>query len=541
MILDLSGRDSPGSISCDICVVGTGPAALSLALQYRDSPVRVCLLESGGYEREAKIQRLYQGESVGYALANGLSGSRSRFLGGSSNCWAGACTPLDAIDFRVRDWVPYSGWPFGPEAIAPYVDAAQKVCLVGPYVYDNRILGDEPARQFAFTPETLELGFWQFSFEPRLGKHYREELAASQNMTVVLHATVTDIVTSADTGHVTAVTARFLRGSAVTVQAKAYVLACGGIENARLLLATNGINPVGLGNGSGHVGRFFMEHPVCVSATVRPRRPNDPRLNFLNVFNEPTPTFQGTRFNALLKTTEAFQSRHRILNSAMFVVDHDSEFSEGLMAAVRMRQALHEGRIPEDFVRETFKVLADFRSVATAAYGRYVSYGAARRRLGLKVQAETVPNPDSRVTLSAKRDAFGAPLAKLDWKLSALDRKTIDVIVEEVTREFARLDLADIKLDQWMIDSPDDYPDDMRGGVHHTGTTRMDPDPKKGVVDANCRVHGTDNLFVAGSSVFPTNSWANPTWMISCLAIRLADHIGQAYGLARPSFRRSAG
>jgi choline dehydrogenase-like flavoprotein len=525
MIIDLNERDSTEPIECDICVVGSGPAAFSLALSFADKPVRVYMLESGGFDRERKIQGLYQGESVGYALANGLAGSRSRFFGGSSNCWAGVCTLLDTIDFKVRDWVPYSGWPIGPEALEPYYDAAQKVCLSGPSIYDERLLDKLPERQFAFKPDSLQMGYWQFGEEPRLGKYYRRQFSDSRNITVVLHSTVTEIAASPDANHVLSLTAQSLQGRKASVKAKAYVLACGGIENARLLLASNRVQPEGLGNANDMVGRFFLEHPVIVSATVVPKIKGDLRLDFLNVFHEPPPRFQGTRFNVLIKTTEAFQRRHRILNSALFVVDHDAEFSEGLMAAVRLRQALHERRFPEDFVREVLSVLEDFPNVATAAYGRYVNYGSNRTRLGLKIQAETVPNPDSRVTLSHKHDAFGAPLAKLDWKLAELDRRTMDVIVDEISSEFSRLGLATIERDKWMTENPDAFPDDMRGGVHHSGTTKMSSHPKDGVVDVNCRMHAVDNLYIAGSSVFPTNSWANPTLTISCMAIRLADHL----------------
>ena len=523
MILDLNSKDDVSPIVCDICIVGSGPAAISLALSLNGKPLRVCMLESGGLEKDGRTQNLYQGESVGHLLPSGLAGSRSRFFGGSSNCWAGACTQLDPIDFKQRDWVPHSGWPIGPEVLTPYIAAAQDICLAGPALYDDRLLQGDPVRAFAFSPDTLEMGYWQFAADPRLGKHYHDAFAASPNITVILHATAMNLGANPAGNHVEQITVKSLSGKGAAVKAKAYVLACGGIENARLLLASNDVMPQGLGNANDLVGRFFMEHPVSACATVVPRRAGDPRLDFLNVFHEPRPLHGATVFNALLKPTEAFQRKHRILNSAAFVVDHDAEFTEGLMAAVR--QALLERRLPDSPVRDTLSILGDLRNVAKVAYGRYVSYGSARSRLSLKIQAETVPNPDSRVTLSNKRDALGGRRAVLDWRMLPLDRTTIDVVVEEVRREFARLDLADITLDRWMTESSDTFPHDLRGGVHHTGTTKMSAHEKDGVVNADCRMHTVDNLYMAGSSVFPTNSWANPTWTISCLAVRLADHL----------------
>ena len=525
MILDFQKFTDISSLDYDVCVVGTGPAAISIANSYLGTSIRVLLLESGGFDSERSISALYRGESVGYKLANGLEGSRSRYLGGSSNCWAGACTPLDDIDFRQRSWVPNSGWPIDPESLNPYVNDAQKVLLCGPYIYDARLLEKNIEDNLRFSPDTLELGFWQFSSEPRLGKYYKASFEASDNVTVLLHATVTNIETSLDVDHVNSLTIRSFGGSIGRIRAKFYVLACGGIENARLLLASNSVSPNGVGNSNGLVGRYFMEHPVAVCATVLPRYKNDARLNFLNVFHLPSPTYLNTRFNTLIKTSKSFQKRHEVLNSAFFLVDHDSEFSPGLLAAVRLRQALMERRIPEDLIFDLKKVLLDIRNVTRVAYGRYGNYGAARSRLGLKVQAETIPNRESKVTLSSQRDKFGSQLARLDWKISALDRRTVDVTIQEVARQFDILDLADLRLDGWMESDLESFPVDMRGGVHHTGTTRMSHLVGDGVVDINCRVHEVDNLYIAGSSVFPTNSWANPTWTISLLSLRLADHL----------------
>ena len=197
-----------------------------------------------------------------------------------------------------------------------------------------------------------------------------------------------------------------------------------------------------------------------------------------------------------------------------------------MMAAVRLRNAYRNKRLPDDLAGDVMDVIRDLDDVIVNTYNRFFRYGERRTRLAIKFQGEQQPNPDSRVQLSDTRDALGLPQTKLTWKLSELDRKSVDILVRTVAAELARLDIARTRLDDWTQKSSATlFPSDLRGGVHHTGTTRVSAGPETGVVDKNCRVHSVDNLFIAGSSVFPTNGWANPTLSICALAVRLAGHV----------------
>jgi len=527
MILDLRALDDGQNFEADICVIGSGPAALSFALQYLGtSKTKIIMVESGGLDGEAEVQELYEGLSVGIDLPNGLDGSRLRFFGGSSNCWAGACTPLDAIDFEARPWVADSGWPITRDDLLPHYATAQGICNAGPFIYDDRNLSPaDLSSKIPFAPDRLETGYWRFSNEPRFGSFYRESIKNAANVTTILHANATGLNANGTADHVDSLTIQSLTGRRATLRARHFVLACGGIENARILLYSNGVQTAGLGNGRDMVGRYFMDHPAAPIATLIGDA-DDKRLKFYNLFNDPGPKNNGTEFNLIIKMAAAFQRKNEILNSAAFIVDHEPAFSDGMMAAVRLRNAWRQKHLPGDLSADVIDVIRDLDDVIINTYNRFFRYGERRTRLAIKIQGEQQPNRDSRVQLSDKRDALGLPQTKLTWTLSELDRKSVDVLVRAIAAELAGLDIARTRLDDWtQKETGALFPSDLRGGVHHTGTTRMSASANTGVVDKNCRVHSVDNLFIAGSSVFPTNSWANPTLTICALAARLAGHV----------------
>jgi choline dehydrogenase-like flavoprotein len=149
------------------------------------------------------------------------------------------------------------------------------------------------------------------------------------------------------------------------------------------------------------------------------------------------------------------------------------------------------------------------------------------KTIRLQCRAEQYPEPDSRITLSDQLDALGLRKACIDWHLSELERKTARRMVETVGAEFERLNLGKLELSDWMRPEIEDWRSWVKEGNHHSGATRMADDPRQGVVDRNCRVHGIENLYISSSSVFPTTGTANPTFTIIALAIRLADHLKQ--------------
>jgi choline dehydrogenase-like flavoprotein len=168
------------------------------------------------------------------------------------------------------------------------------------------------------------------------------------------------------------------------------------------------------------------------------------------------------------------------------------------------------------------------RIAATAAASlKKAARSPSTRLYVVKNVAEQAPNPDSRVVLSRERDALDCPRVALCWRTSPLDKRTAHRAREIFGEELWRAGAG--RLQSSLEGEGKPWPARLRGARHHMGTTRMHSDPRRGVVDANCRVHGIANLYVAGSSVFPTSGAANPTLTIVALALRLAGHVNQVF------------
>ena len=235
----------------------------------------------------------------------------------------------------------------------------------------------------------------------------------------------------------------------------------------------------------------------------------------------------------VLAPAPALQRDLGILNTAMtFKWQRDPK--RGMPVVQRLYQNLKHQLEPN---RKNRHVWHYYRSLATW-YQRHLAIPITRglaalpdRRLNVMIRAEQAPNPDSRVRLSGTRDALGLPRADLDWQFTEQDKHTLRRLAEALDAELVRLGLGRFEAESWLYDGGLAWPVDPTvgnhpiGGYHHMGTTRMSDDPQAGVVDRNCRVHGYRNLYVAGSSVFATSGWANPTLTILALVHRLKDHL----------------
>jgi choline dehydrogenase-like flavoprotein len=501
----------------------------------------VVLVESGGLDLDGANQSLDDGEVVGVAY-DPLAACRQRSFGGTTNMWTGWCKPLDPVDMAPRPWLGLDGWPFGRELLQPYYEQAQPLVDAGPYRYDTSLWADIHAPLHPFDPRALGLTFWQKSPPTRFGLRYGDELKRAPDITVLLDANLVEITTDLEGGRVERSTLRSLRGREAFVRAQAYVLACGGIENARLLLACGRGRPQGLGNGSDLVGRFFMEHPHWDLASIVTDNP----YALLDSYFRRTVEDRPHRIGWCLPPDA--QERLGTLNCvAELSVVTDRESASN--AASGLWHQLREGEVPSDLGPRVAAVLSDLGGVAQSLWRKAVQGTFVNKpvdAIGLMVTLDPRPNPDSRVTLSpTERDVLGMPRPCLDWRLSAEDERSMEALARQVALELTRLGLGRVRLHPALGDRLDDghgsegwaraghlrgydvalEAPEMSLSWHHMGTTRMATSPREGVVDANCRVHGMTNFFVAGSSVFPTSGHANPTLTIVALALRLADHL----------------
>jgi choline dehydrogenase-like flavoprotein len=522
MFIDFGSLEDSALIETDLCIIGAGAAGITLAREFAGSSVRVCMVESGGFDYEPEVQDLYMGENAS-PVRYLLDASRLRYFGGSTNHWTGLCAPLAPLDFRPRDWVPHSGWPIVRSELDPFYQRAQPICQLGPYAYSARVWADFDARPHDFDPAAVELCFWQQSPPTRFGETYRAELERADNVRVLWHANATNIEADESAAVVRQVDLRTLDGRTGQVKATAYVLACGGIENARLLLLSDGAEPAGLGNRHDLVGRFFMEHPHTEPGVVLAN--DQDRL----IATYSRQSLDGVEFRPSFCAGEALQERARVLNSHVFLQLGGSAVA-GVEAARELWGAARRGEVPDDLANQIWHVMRDLDDVAFFAYRKFITgeqpHELPDSRFALfSLRSEQAPNPDSRVTLTDDRDTLGLRRSRLDWRLTDLDKRSIRALTEALGAEFARLGIGRVRLADWLLADDDSWLSRMGHGNHHMGTTRMAADPRQGVVDADCRVHHVDNLYVAGSSVFATGGCANPTLTIVALALRLADHL----------------
>ncbi len=526
--------EAPEAVTAEVAIIGSGAAGQSAARRLLARGHRVVLLESGGLDHDDATADFNRGEVIGedyYALEH----SRLRFFGGTTAIWGGRCAEYDPIDFERRHWVANSGWPFGPDEIQRYLAEARDLLGVGA-VDSGRL--PYPGLMQAFSSEELAVRWW--SFDPKFDRFTMGEsrdLEGDPKCTLLLHATVREIRLSSDRQSVERLDVRTPSGRKIDVRARHYLLAAGGIENPRILLASNSVMEAGVGNQHDLVGRYFMEHPHARGGRVVGRA----EWKWLSAFAKRH--VNGVEVSPAITPSESLQRREGLLNTALTVAVRQPE---GGSYPLTKRAYLHvkHRTAPTRAGRSLWKASKRLVRSYTGLTGPLHPWMMKRfggLDLALVIRAEQAPNPDSRVLLSDKRDAIGMPRVALDWRLSRLDVDSVSGLVSALDREARRLGLGSVEPASWLSNPDRRWVCDELisahpiGGFHHIGTTRMASNPRRGVADGWGRVHGLANLHIAGSSLFPTSGWANPTLTLLALSLRTADRIASELEAARPS------
>lgn len=516
MIIDARSVSSGTIIETDLCIIGAGAAGITLAHECIDAPFRVVVVESGGMEFDSATQDLYEGRSVGDPFGDPMS-SRLRYFGGTTNHWGGWCLPFEAIDFEPRgEEFPYHGWPFSKAQLDQFYARAQEVCQLGPYDYRPSRWGvrrDEVPPPFAGP----DFGVRIIQENPlRFGPAYAPELRRAPRVTVYLHANAVHFDAGETETEVEAVAVKTLSGNAFTLRARFYILATGGIENAQLLLASGREGGKGLGNAHDLVGRFFMTHIACSGGTIIPA---DPYTNFDFATNDPYVPGK-YRVDRVLGLAPDAMRRLRLPN---MLLGWSYKFAPVREAIDALSHLAHGEGPGGSTLSDLWEVITNFEGIQEFLVRKaLLKEGIPIESLALWCSSEQQPNPESRISLGSKRDRLGMPEVVVDWKLLPEDKSKTVAILHLLATEIGRTGFGRFR-PAWS--DAHDWPTDLYGNEHHMGTTRMHRDPKLGVVDENCRIHGMANLYVAGSSVFPTGGSNNPTLTIVALALRLADHL----------------
>jgi choline dehydrogenase-like flavoprotein len=498
MLIDAKELDADSVIEADVVIAGGGIAGIALARQLGDAGMQVAVLESGGEAPETRTQSLYSGRMTlsgpgneARELDDYMISSRVRCFGGSGNAWGGKCAPLDPVDFAARDWVPHSGWPVSRATLQPFYDRASVLLGLPSF-------GSEPDAMFGTADPLLGKRSATLAIRPRCysacsglspdGSYatYKKTAAEHARVKVYLHANVTSICMKASGRHVDALQVTELDGRKHTARGRLYILAAGGIENVRLLLASNDVHRAGIGNHSDWLGRAFQGH------TVISQDDDSPELSLLRAASElgRYNNQQRATPHAVIGLSDAAQLRHKTVNFTATLTEPDDD--------------------------------ADARPVVAALAQRLCGAPAATRR-NAYFMIEHTPNRDSRLTLLPdQRDELGMPRVRLDMRYGEIEFETFGSMVERFAAELGRLEVGRLR---WSGRRDRLVASMSSPSRHHMGATRMARSPRDGVVDEHCRVHGVDNLFVAGSSVFPTSGIANPTLTLLALAVRLGDRL----------------
>ncbi len=526
MLIDARSVGQDRRFDCDLCIVGAGPAGIAIVDRLRDSGLSLLLLESGGFNLERPTQKLYRGEIVGQDYFR-LDACRWRLFGGGSNRWGGWCRPLEAVDYARHEWLENSGWPIGPDALRPYeADAAELFELTGPR-FDLDAWQDRMPQPWPLKGSNFENIVFQFSPQTNFADLYRRRVIQADNVTTLIHANLTSIRLDPGSRRVGALTVSTLTGRTLNVRPKAAVLATGGIENARLLLASQLDQVEGLGNEFDAVGRYFMEHLHVPAGHILMGAETRNSAFYRKAFYGPA------EMRGLLAPTEQARRHYKLLGTSIALEPPRYYFGTPFVGwppsitfgPVRMYKRFRTGRLRP--LVERLKNFADHAytlpqrlhtsRLARLAIARTGQRGSYDRMAGLYIRAEQSPDAANRVTRSGQIDALGMPETRLEWRVRSSDTDSIISWLNIFDRDLRERSLGEV------IAPADGWEDGIIGGPHHMGSTRMSADPRHGVVNADCRLHSVDNLYIAGSSVFTTGGYPNPTFTLVTLALRLAD------------------
>jgi choline dehydrogenase-like flavoprotein len=545
MLLDTTDFPDGEELRADIVIVGAGAAGIAMALQLADSARSVLLLESGGLEGEPQTQSLYAGVVADERMHSQPDRYRQRRLGGTTTIWGGRCMPFDPIDFEVRDYVPNSGWPISYADLEPFYIPANALCEAGAFAYTTEaVFGTALPVVEGFTSADFSTHHLErFSCPTNFAGRYLHKLKSSPNVRVVLHANLTRIVLDENGTRATHLSLRTLNGHGLTVRGGRYVLATGGLETARILLANRERHATGIGNSHDLVGRYYMCHVAGTIGAIQFTCPSS--AIFRGYRMSPDGVYCRQRF-ALEETAQRREGIGNFIARLHHPRITDPAHRSAILSLLYLakplipyeyQQRLHGGSSGSvlNWTQHVRNVLSGPVEATSFAWHMVRDRMLAERKFpsiiinskanlySIDFHAEQYPNSQSRISLDDRSDALGMPRIKIDWRYTPGDVQTVARSLEMLARDFAASGVGRVDYDPAQVET--ELTRYGAYGGHHIGTTRMGSDPRSSVVNSNCRLHDIDNLYVAGSAVFPTSSQANPTLTIVALALRLSQHL----------------
>ncbi|WP_229007295.1 GMC oxidoreductase [Methylophilus sp. Leaf408] len=543
MIGYLGGTDQSLLESFPLCIVGAGAAGISLAISLSRKGKRVLLIEGGDWNETAEIVDAYTGKaSPPHAQTTEY---RYQRFGGTTHLWGGRCIPLDKHDFEQRGHVPNSGWPSGASEIADYYPQALEYCDAGNSDFTISAFGPNAKPIFSEAPglaPDLNEYIERYSLPTDFGRKFRDELTNSSNVLVLLNTRcirLNCLPEKAD--EVSSITLNDGENQKV-ITVQQIVLSGGGIDTTRLMLVSRLCNP-GWGHLDASLGKYYACHYDLIFGSLRFKN-EKPIFDFQK-------TVEGIYARRKLQFSASFQAQHSLLNSAFrlhFPAYADPSHGSGVLSAIYLAKSvlkreyqtiLNHGVNQSTGYGQSFRhlinVIADAGSVSKFAYDwlfkiklakRKIPYTLIANRNGtypIEFNSEQEPHPSNRIELLDEVDRFGMQRVNVHWKLTDLDIDSGIKSFNLLKQAFEKTQNCRLEFDAKQLELA--VKDALPVGGHHIGSTRMGDSSQTSVVDVNCKVHGIKNLYIASSSVFTTNSHANPTLTIVAIALRLSDYL----------------
>jgi choline dehydrogenase-like flavoprotein len=525
VLLDLDQITNGEKLTARVAIVGAGAIGLALAVTLARNGIDVIVLESGGRRFEGAVQALNTAEVIGRKHL-GISNGRARILGGTSTLWGGQLIAFNAIDFETREWLGCSAWPLDLAELIPYYDRAADLLDLnikqGEEMRIWRTLKIDPPNLGA----DLEIVLTRWLRETNLATYFAKDLKARANLRVLLHATAVNFSCDSQRVRISEILARSLSGRTAKVVTDAVVLACGTIEASRLLLASVQKNNALPWAQNIFVGRYFQDHLDVRAARVKPIDKKAFSNAFDNIY------LNGYKYNPKIHLRERTQKEEKLLNIAAGFL-FDSSLSAHLSNLKLFIRAFMRGAVPPNFKSIPSHIVA-LAKLWWPLVSRYLiehrAFNPGDLGIYLGLSCEQEPIWESAVKLDDRRvDAHGVPQVKLDWHVGGREIETMATFSKKLQTRLAESGIAQLEIDSRLEALDISILDACYDTYHQCGGLRIAESAKQGVVDRDLCIFGTSNMYVAGCAVFPSSSFANPTFTAIALTLRLADHLATKF------------